>query len=99
MSNVVRLSDADIRSRIGSLPGWEFRDDGLLRQFEFADFTEAFTFMTAVAFVAERMGHHPEWNNVYDKVAIRLSTHDAGGVSENDVAMAKEISALFAKFT
>jgi 4a-hydroxytetrahydrobiopterin dehydratase len=99
MSNVVRLSDADVRSRIGSLSGWEFRDDGLLRQFEFADFTEAFTFMTAVAFVAERMGHHPEWNNVYDKVAIRLSTHDAGGVSENDVAMAKEISALFAKLT
>ena len=76
-------------------PEWEVRDDALYREFRFPDFTQAFTFMTAVAFAAERMGHHPDWSNVYNVVRIRLTTHDAGGITEKDYALAAEISRLF----
>jgi 4a-hydroxytetrahydrobiopterin dehydratase len=75
-------------------PEWEVREDGLYRELRFADFAEAFTFMTAVAFAAERMGHHPDWSNVYNVVRIRLTTHDAGGITEKDYALATEISRL-----
>ena len=98
MTDVVRLSDSDVRSRSASLPGWQFREDTLYRELEFRNFTDAFSFMTSVAFVAERMNHHPEWNNVYNTVAIKLTTHDVGGVSENDVAMAAEISEIYRRF-
>jgi 4a-hydroxytetrahydrobiopterin dehydratase len=94
MANLARLSDADIRSRLAALPGWELRDNALYRELMFRDFVEAFGLMTSVALIAERMGHHPEWSNVYNRVTIRLSTHDVGGVSENDFAMAAAISAL-----
>jgi 4a-hydroxytetrahydrobiopterin dehydratase len=90
----VRLSDSEALAKSGSVPDWELRDEALSRQFEFRDFAAAFTFMTAVAFVAERRNHHPDWSNVYNKVTIRLTTHDAGGLTENDFAMAAEISAL-----
>lgn len=73
---------------------WEERDHALHRTFRFRDFVEAFRFMTAVALVAERMNHHPDWSNVYDTVRIRLTTHDAGGVTEKDRALAAEISRL-----
>ena len=76
-------------------PEWEVRGDGLYREFRFPDFTQAFTFMTAVAFAAERMGHHPDWSNVYNVVRIRLTTHDAGGITEKDYALAEEINRLF----
>lgn len=99
MANLVRLPDADVRSRCAALPGWELRDDALHRELTFRDFVEAFSFMTAVAFIAERMGHHPEWSNVYNRVTFRLTTHDVGGVSENDLTMAEEISRLYQKAT
>src|SRR5271167_4367220 len=63
--------------------------DAIARKFEFKDFNEAFGFMTRVALLAERMDHHPEWMNVYKTVDVRLTTHDAGGVTEKDIAMAK----------
>ncbi len=67
----------------------------LRREFVFADFTEAFAFMTRVAFVAERLGHHPDWSNSYNRVVIRLTTHDAGSVvTDNDRAMAAAIDEL-----
>lgn len=67
----------------------------LRREFVFADFTEAFAFMTRVAFVAERLGHHPDWSNSYNRVVIRLTTHDAGSVvTDNDRAMAAAIDGL-----
>ena len=62
--------------------------DAIQRRFAFADFNEAFAFMTRVALLAEKMDHHPEWSNVYNKVDVTLSTHDAGGVTEKDIAMA-----------
>lgn len=74
---------------------WIVKDNALVRQFEFTDFSEAFSFMTRVAFLAEKMNHHPEWSNVYNKVTIRLSTHDAGNiVTEKDRRLAEAIDQL-----
>lgn len=94
MADMVRLDETEIRSRIESLPGWRLDGDALHRELHFRDFVTAFGFMAAVALVAERMNHHPEWSNVYGTVTIRLTTHEAGGVSENDFALASEISRL-----
>jgi 4a-hydroxytetrahydrobiopterin dehydratase len=71
--------------------------DAIARKFEFKDFNEAFGFMTRVGLLAEKMDHHPEWFNVYNKVDVTLTTHDAGGVTENDVKMAKAMDAYVSK--
>ncbi len=77
------------------MEGWSEQDNKLVRTLKFADFSEAFAFMTRVALVAERMGHHPEWSNVYSKVHIALSTHDAGDrVTEKDLELAAAINGL-----
>lgn len=76
--------------------GWERQEGSLYREFRFANFVEAFSFMTSVALIAERMNHHPDWSNVYNVVRIRLSTHDAGGITDKDFALAAAISALTA---
>jgi len=68
--------------------------DAIVRHYEFMDFSEAFAFMTRVALLAEKMNHHPEWSNVYNKVDVTLSTHDAGGVTEKDIALAKAMDAI-----
>ena len=74
---------------------WVIKNDQLVRNFEFKNFTEAWAFMTRVAFEAEKMNHHPEWTNVYNKVEIKLSTHDAGDkVTEKDYALAEAIDKL-----
>jgi len=74
---------------------WEEKNKQLYRAFEFKDFRDAFAFMTKVALVAEKMDHHPNWSNVYNKVEIFLSTHDAGGIiTARDEAMAKAIDKL-----
>jgi 4a-hydroxytetrahydrobiopterin dehydratase len=94
---MVQKLDAAARAAArAALPAW--RDvpgrDALTRSFKFADFNEAFAFMTRVALMAEKMDHHPEWFNVYSRVDVTLSTHDCGGVSARDIAMAKFIDAL-----
>ncbi len=84
--------DANARkAAMKDLPQWKDVSgrDAIARKFEFKDFNEAFGFMTRVAMLAEKMDHHPEWFNVYRTVDVTLSTHDAGGVSENDIRMAK----------
>ncbi len=74
---------------------WKETDNKLYRKFEFSDFSEAFSFMTRVALIAEKMDHHPLWTNVYNSVEIWLSTHDAGDiVTEKDKKLAKEIDSL-----
>jgi len=74
---------------------WEEKDNALYRKFEFKDFSEAFAFMTRVALAAEKMEHHPNWTNVYNKVEISLNTHDAGDiVTDKDRELAKKIDAL-----
>lgn len=74
--------------------GWETTGDRLRRDFRFADFGEAFGFMTRVALLAERADHHPEWSNVWNKVSIELTSHDAGGLTERDRDLATEINRL-----
>lgn len=77
------------------LPMWQETDNKLVRQFTFADFSEAFAFMTRVALLAEKMDHHPFWTNVYNKVTIELNTHDAGDVvTDKDRKLAKAIDKL-----
>ncbi|QDH78674.1 pterin-4-alpha-carbinolamine dehydratase [Echinicola soli] len=74
---------------------WEEKNDQLVREFEFSDFQEAFAFMTRVAFLAEGQGHHPNWSNVYNKVTIALTSHDAGNkVTEKDRKLASAIDKL-----
>ena len=89
------LTPAEIAAALGRLPGWTFERDALAKEFKFGSFKEAFSFMTRAAFEAEAMDHHPDWTNVYHRVAIRLNTHDAGGkVTAKDVALAQKIQAL-----
>ncbi len=91
------LTVDQVMSALGEASGWQFSADrgGMLqRAFTFADFTQAFAFMTQVAQVAEQMDHHPEWFNVYNRVDITLTSHDIGGLSKRDIAMARAISAL-----
>ena len=74
---------------------WKEENNQLQKQFKFKDFSEAFSFMTRVAFLAEKMNHHPDWSNVYNTVSIRLNTHDAGGViTEKDRKLASAIDSL-----
>jgi 4a-hydroxytetrahydrobiopterin dehydratase len=91
---IPKLSDAEIRERLGHVPGWKVEGDKLRREFKFSDFVAAFGFMTRVALLAEKADHHPEWFNVYNKVRIELTTHDAGGLSERDFELAKQIDKL-----
>ena len=78
------LTETEIAELLAAHPGWERDGDGLRREFSFADFSEAFGFMSRVALVSERLFHHPEWSNVYNRVEIRITDHDAGGISTND---------------
>ena len=76
------------------LPNWTLAGGKLRRELRFADFVEAFGFMTRVALVAEAMGHHPDWSNVWNRVTIELTTHDAGGLTDLDLRLARRIDAL-----
>jgi 4a-hydroxytetrahydrobiopterin dehydratase len=90
---MIRLTDAQVAARLADLPGWRLDGGKLARELVFADFAAAFAFMTRVALHAERQNHHPEWHNVYNRVAIRLSTHDVGGLSDADFELARAIDA------
>lgn len=86
------LTAQQIASARESLPGWTADGDALVKSFKFGSFREALSFMVRIGFEAEEMNHHPEWTNVYNRVAIRLSTHDAGNkVTAKDVELAKRI--------
>lgn len=94
--------DAAARNNLPSLlPGWrhETQRDAIVREFIFEDFAQAFAFMTQVAIMAEKRNHHPEWSNVYNKVQVLLTTHDAGGLTERDVGLAQYMDAAFARFS
>lgn len=93
---IARLDDAQRAAALADLPEWAatVEPDGIRRSFAFRDFNQAFGFMTRVALLAEKADHHPEWSNVYSRVDIVLTTHDAGGLSQRDVDMARGIDAL-----
>lgn len=94
--SVEKLSDEERDSWLRALPAWSLcrENNAIERKFEFSDFSEAFAFMTRVALIAEKRDHHPEWFNVYNRVEVTLTTHDAGGLSLRDVKMARKIDAL-----
>jgi 4a-hydroxytetrahydrobiopterin dehydratase len=92
-----RLGTEEIDRALADLPGWSVRDGKLHRELRFADFNEAFGFMARVALVAERMDHHPEWSNVWNRVVIDLVHHDAGGISRKDLDLAHRIEALVSR--
>lgn len=93
---VTRLTEAERQELAASLPHWrhEAGRDAISRRFTFADFSQAFGFMARVALLAEKQDHHPEWSNVWNRVDITLTTHDAGGLSARDVALARAIDTL-----
>jgi 4a-hydroxytetrahydrobiopterin dehydratase len=86
-----RLSDEEAKTRLSELPGWALADGKLHREYKFGGFAEAFGFMSTCALVAQKQDHHPEWFNVFDRVVVDLTTHDAGGVSALDFALAAEM--------
>ena len=89
-----RLTDDEVAAALATLPGWTLVDGKLHRELVFADFVAAFAFMTACAMVAEQRNHHPEWSNVWNRVVVELTTHDVGGISELDVALAARMNEL-----
>jgi 4a-hydroxytetrahydrobiopterin dehydratase len=91
-----KLSDAERETVLRGLTDWSYdaAEGAIRREFRFRDFSEAFAFMTRVALLAEKAGHHPNWSNVYNRVSIALSTHDVGGLTINDTMLAAEINEL-----
>src|ERR1035438_1460143 len=91
----VKLSEQEIAAELRKLGGWNVVNGNLHRVFEFQDFTQAFGFMTRVALAAEKMDHHPDWSNSWNKVTVDLSTHSAGGLTKNDVDLAAAMQQIF----
>jgi 4a-hydroxytetrahydrobiopterin dehydratase len=91
-----KLSGAALQQQLSLVPNWRFDEESLSieRRFAFKDFSEAFAFMTRVAIAAEQRNHHPEWFNVYNRVDITFTTHDAGGLTERDIAFAQWVDGI-----
>ena len=87
-------TEAEINDRLQNMDGWMYENNAIHTAFEFENFKEAFTMMTRIAFEAERLGHHPDWANVYNRLDISLSTHDAGGVTDKDFEFAEIVNQL-----
>ena len=94
MKRPSKLSAADADARLSALPGWTRRGEKLHRTFTFRDFSEAFGFMARVALLAEKLNHHPDWANAWNRVTVDLTTHDAGGLTELDFRLAAEMTRL-----
>ena len=94
---MVKLSQHEIASALRELSGWTVANGKLHRDYQFADFVHAFGFMATAALMIEKMEHHPEWFNVYNRLSVDLTTHDAGGITTKDVALARELETLAAK--
>lgn len=91
------LTESELRDRLAELEGWEVVDGKLHRELRLGDFVTAFSVMTGVALMAEKMDHHPEWSNVYGTLVIDLVTHDAGGITALDVELAAHVDRLVEK--
>jgi len=95
---IPKLTPAEVSAALAGLPDWTADDAALRRTYRFRDFVEAFAFMTAAALRVQEMDHHPEWSNVYDRVNVTLTTHDAGGITARDVELAGKLEALAARW-
>ncbi len=89
-----RLSEEEIQASLKDLSGWKLAGNKLRRDFQFQDFNQAFGFMARAAMEIEKMNHHPEWFNVYNRLTVELTTHDAGGITDNDVNLARILNSL-----
>ena len=91
---MMKLSESSIEEKLKNLPGWSLKNEKLYKEFQFNDFNQAFGFMTRAAIEIEKMNHHPEWFNVYNRITVELTTHDAGGITDNDVNLARILNSL-----
>lgn len=98
MARPQKLSHDEVHTALGKLDGWTLRDDGgaITRTFTFKNFVEAWGFMAQSALVAEKLDHHPDWSNVYNRVTVALNTHDVGGITDLDLRLAAAMSAIAA---
>ena len=92
--DLTKLSEEQIKKELANLPGWSILNGKLHKDFVFKDFIEAFGFMSTAALHIEKMNHHPEWFNVYNKIKVDLTTHDAGGITQNDINLARILNSL-----
>jgi 4a-hydroxytetrahydrobiopterin dehydratase len=92
-----KLTEQQVETDLQKLEGWSIVDGNLHRVFEFDDFAHAFGFMTRVAFAAEKMDHHPDWSNSWNKVTVDLCTHSAGGLTRNDFDLAEKIQKIYVR--
>ena len=91
------LHNEELKELVAKIPGWKIMSNCIEREFNFGNFIEAFSFMTKIALICEKHNHHPNWENVYSKVVIKLSTHDLGGITNLDQTIALEINEIFDK--
>ena len=91
---MMRLSETEITEELKKLEGWNIIDNKLHKEFQFDSFNQAFGFMTRAAMEIEKINHHPEWFNVYNRITVDLTTHDAGGITNNDVNLARILNSL-----
>lgn len=92
-----RLGSEELSTVLAELSGWTIKEGKLRREYKFADFAHAFGFMATAAVLIEKMNHHPEWSNVYNRVMVDLTTHDAGGVTQKDVELARLLDSIAGK--
>ncbi len=91
---MMRLSETEITEELKKIGGWAIKDNKLHKEFQFDSFNQAFGFMTRAAMEIEKMNHHPEWFNVYNRITVDLTTHDAGGITNNDINLARILNSL-----
>ncbi len=94
---MTKLSQSEIASAVKKLGGWTVVNGKLHRDYQFVDFVHAFGFMATAALMIEKAGHHPEWFNVYNRLSVDLTTHDAGGITKKDINLARKLEALAAR--
>ncbi len=97
MPDLTKLTEQDLTAALENLPGWHVVEGKLHREYQFADFIHAFGFMATAAIAIEKVNHHPEWFNVYNRVRVDLTTHDAGGITSADTEMAATLEAIAGK--
>ena len=91
---MMRLSETEITEELKKIEGWAIKNNKLHKEFQFDSFNQAFGFMTRAAMEIEKMNHHPEWFNVYNRITVDLTTHDAGGITNNDINLARILNSL-----